>query len=1058
MSPATTLPPPRSPAAPVTPNHAPALDLAPPGRLRRFFPAWVRSVLWVDSAGRYDAFLSYSWKSDSQVAPLVQSVIQRFLCPWWRPRARTVFRDLSCLPAGSSLEGELFARLDQSTHLLVLACPAAAESRGMELEAAHWCSRDRSGQILIIVTDGEAATWEEIRDRMLPPTLRDSLADEPLWIPLRHRRDAILANPSSPVLRGEVTEDLKQILLRFHPGRDWGQLRGEERGQRRRAVAMLASLALLFLLLACTAAGFGWYALHQQTIAESRQYAAQAQQVADYDPAAALRWALDAGRTAHTDEAETALRRVLDGPMALAILHHRGPVTRVALSPDGSRLATASDDGTARIWDARTGALAATLDGRSGPVSTIAFSPDGLRLATATERSGARVWDLRTGRQAFALGGHEDYGPVVDVSFSPDSARVAVAFTDGAVGIWNARTGDSIATYPLCTDLEARAAFSPDGKRLVVSGGGCTAAFVLDAATGNRVHTLGRIDPAESRDPQGHGLDREMSGALFSPDGRHVLTIMWHGEMELWNARTGALLGPLAGGGGDVTHAAFSPDGTRLVTSSDHALTLWDVEDREERRRIPGHTANVLGVRFTSDGNRVVSWAADNTVRVWDTLEGTQVLSVGGGPRQSLLHDAVISNDGSRIYTARSDSTARIWDTEPSHPRATLSPGAPSLKAAAFVSGAPRIATVAGNGAVRVWDSARLRLLSAVRGDTAEVQGTFVSPDGTALVTVAADTTVRRWDLAAGGRTSTLKLPEPPREPSFSPALRRMVTVMEDRRTAVVWDLASSRRLRTLTGHADNIRSVSLSPDGEHVVTASLDGTARVWNASGAASPVTLPHASGVSDARYLADGTRILTIGGGDTARVWSAGGGTVITVLQRPVSGVAAISANGDRLLTPYDHLAKRPAELFDLRNGRHIATLEGPSRRADVESFSPDGRWVLIAGEDREARLWDASTGRLLHVLVGHAAGIGSAAFSPDGTRLATADAAGSVRVWSVESGRLLAIIRAGDRTESVAFSRDGKLILVAGPDDAAVYHGDFEALLRWGATLVPAEYGR
>src|SRR5262252_5958466 len=110
---------PRSEPGSVTDSvRPPWLDLAPPRPWRRFVPSWLRALIWVDSARGYDAFLSYSWKSDSKVAPVIQSVIQRFLCPWYKLRAKTVFRDLSCLPASSSLENELFDRLDRSTHLI----------------------------------------------------------------------------------------------------------------------------------------------------------------------------------------------------------------------------------------------------------------------------------------------------------------------------------------------------------------------------------------------------------------------------------------------------------------------------------------------------------------------------------------------------------------------------------------------------------------------------------------------------------------------------------------------------------------------------------------------------------------------------------------------------------------------------------------------------------------------------------------------------------------------------------------------------------------------------
>jgi tetratricopeptide (TPR) repeat protein len=237
-----------------------SLDLAPPKPWRRLAPMWLRSIIWIDSARAYDGFLSYSWKADGKVAPLIQSLIQQFLCPWYKFRAKTIFRDLSSLPAGSSLEIELFERLDRSAHLIVLACPEAARSRGMEIEAEHWFSRERRGQVLIIVTAGEYQTWEEIRGRLLPPAVRDGLTSEPVWVTLQHRRDKIQSDPNNHQLRGELIEDLKQILLRFHLGYDWGQLRGEERRQRRNFIRFLSAVGACILAFAVIAAGLAWYA------------------------------------------------------------------------------------------------------------------------------------------------------------------------------------------------------------------------------------------------------------------------------------------------------------------------------------------------------------------------------------------------------------------------------------------------------------------------------------------------------------------------------------------------------------------------------------------------------------------------------------------------------------------------------------------------------------------------------------------------------------------------------------------------------------------------------
>src|SRR6266481_3228618 len=112
----------------------------PPPRWRSILPAWIRGLIWVEENDSFDAFLSYSWAADSKVAPTIQSVLQRFLCPWYKPRARRIFRDLAYLPVSSSLSESLKVRLDASKHLIVLATPEAAKSEGMAFEADYWFS------------------------------------------------------------------------------------------------------------------------------------------------------------------------------------------------------------------------------------------------------------------------------------------------------------------------------------------------------------------------------------------------------------------------------------------------------------------------------------------------------------------------------------------------------------------------------------------------------------------------------------------------------------------------------------------------------------------------------------------------------------------------------------------------------------------------------------------------------------------------------------------------------------------------------------------------------
>src|SRR5262249_19606414 len=115
---------------------------------------------------------------------------------------------------------------------------------------------------------------------------------------------------------------------------------------------------------------------------------------------------------------------------------HVGPVTALALSPDGQRLATAAGDKTIDVWDVSTGRYVLTFRGHTAAVTSVAFSPGGKRLASAGDDETVRLWDAERGQEVLTLKGHSD--PVSAVAFSPDGTRLASASWDKTVRIWDA--------------------------------------------------------------------------------------------------------------------------------------------------------------------------------------------------------------------------------------------------------------------------------------------------------------------------------------------------------------------------------------------------------------------------------------------------------------------------------------------------------------------------------------------------------------------------------------------------------------------------------------------
>lgn len=601
----------------------PSFDLAPPKPWRRFIPTWLRSLIWIDSAGKYDAFLSYSWKFDSKIAPVIQSVIQRFLCPWYKLRAKTVFRDLSCLPAGSSLEKELFDRLDRSTHLIVLASPEAATSHGMEIEANHWFSRKRDGEVVVVISSGEDKSWDWIRDHLVPPSVRDNLPSEPLWIRLQHRRDEILANPNSHRLCAELIEDLKQLLLRLYPDRDWGQLRGEERSQRRRALGLLAGLALLFLALFVVAFFETLKARQETRVAVSRQLASQALEELWRSPRSSAKDVIDALKNYKTVEATKALNEVFSQCHAIAVLSHENdaPLSGVAFSGNG-RFVITSTYQAIWLWD-----FTATKEPRyfrSGDflrVSANSLSHDGRYILASFEdkekgKYGVVIYDTSANTRGSFVA--SKIGPITAATFSPSGKYIATAGWDWTASVWDA---DEVLRASLSSTTSGPIEVKPIANTKLHSDIINSIHFGSDE---NYVVTASQDGKAKiwnwnsSRKVELRRYTRALFSAEFHPKDVHtVLTAGQDGISSLWECNEACNHRDRAFGFADARQAAFDAEGAQIVTSSsDGKAFIWSPTDGQNYT-LEGHRGAVTGSAFSPDGRFIATASMDGTARIW---------------------------------------------------------------------------------------------------------------------------------------------------------------------------------------------------------------------------------------------------------------------------------------------------------------------------------------------------------------------------------------------------------------------------------------------------------
>jgi WD40 repeat protein len=766
---------------------------------------------------------------------------------------------------------------------------------------------------------------------------------------------------------------------------------------RRMAKGLAATAAVL--ISALIAAGWFWYGA--QTAEEASRLAAQKallvqsrflanranQSISDGDAGTAMLLAIEALPDIRNgierplaQEPEIALSRAYQKLRESIVLKgHEGVLWSATFAPDGRRVVTASDDYTARVWDAENGKQLAVLRGHTGPVRAATFSPDSRHVITASSDKTARLFDSETGEQLAILLGHSEV--VRSAAFSPNGQRVVTGSDDSTARIWDTETGKQTAVLEGHNGSVRSAAFSLDGRRVITASDDNTARL-WDTETEKLVDILeGHTEPVRF--------------AAFSPDGRYAITTSEDSTARLWNVETAKQLVVLQGHSAVVWSAVFSPDGQRIVTASDDSTArVWDPQTGRQAAVLVNHTGPVKGAAFSADGRTIVTASDDHTSRTWDAQTGKQsaVFKGHNGPVSS----AVFSPDGRRALTASRDGTARLWSTKIA---TTILDGHTSpVHVAAFSADGRRVVTGSDDNTARVWDAGTGKQTAVLAGHSGPVNSAVFSPDGRRVLTASHDRTARLWDAETGNQLGVLQgHSEVVWSAAFSPDGQRVVAASDDN-AARVWDAQTGKQTAVLEGHIKPVRRAVFSPDGQRVATASDDNTARIWDAHTGQEMAVLVHSGPVSSVIFRPDGLRVATASWDATARLWNVKSGKPTARLEGHEAQVysAAFSPDGRRVITAS---ADETARLWNVETGKQSAVLEGHTGSVWSASFSPDGRHVITASADNTARLWNVETGKQSAVFEGHRAAVLSAGFSPDGGSVVTAGADSTARIWRV-----------------------------------------------------------
>ncbi|MEX2187643.1 MAG: hypothetical protein WD875_12645, partial [Pirellulales bacterium] len=543
-----------------------------------------------------------------------------------------------------------------------------------------------------------------------------------------------------------------------------------------------------------------------------------------------------------------------------------------------------------------------------------------------------------------------------------------------------------------------------------------------------------------------------VAAVAVSPADSHRIAIGSNdasGWLRLWNAQSGEVK-VLDGHRAAVVSVVFSRDGQRLLTGSfDNMAMLWDVDSGKVLQTFRGHDWYVQHAAFSPDEQTVVTAGRDGTVRLWNVASGEQWTNTAGEKlaftgHRGAVYDAVFSPDGRRVASCGYDKRILLWNP---------------LEMIAF----DYQKLLAG-------EEPPTQKFVALDGHAAAVRTVAFSPDGRRLLSASHDNTIKIWRLPAadsvGGADDPPTLLKTLRGhhglvcgAAFFPEDDNLVVSGSHDGLARVWNIKNYEEQRVvpgmaLQGHDDAVLTARFSNNGDFVLTASRDRTAKAWRTDSGdeVQQYREGHAYLATRGVFFPSGKQLLTAGMDGTLRVWNIDTGAQRTVIRGAGNAAAAaISSDATRILgglaatdTADANAAAEEvprAALWDGESGAVLFRLVGHKTDVTVAAFSAGGRLAYTGDANGRGNLWDPATGRHVAKLVWHTARITAAVFLDDDKHvLLTASMDGTVCAWDIGDPAApkpleSRVLKHGAAVTAMAASADGRGVLT-GCDDGLV----------------------
>lgn len=746
---------------------------------------------------------------------------------------------------------------------------------------------------------------------------------------------------------------------------------------------------------------------------------------------------------------------------SMTLLGHTQSVNDCKFSPEGSRIISASSDGTLNVWSVSTGKQLLKLSNNGGKVLSCAYSPDGKMIASVSSNKTLFLWDAISGQLLHKillkeLGIKSKFYRVLDFAYYFTSLYIKPIVTIcisalmlGAIfgGILNLIYNFN--RFNLIDNLLSG----------ILKGGIWGISIFVVASLLSLIFKLLQVIKS-------HKLAGEKACCDFSPDGKSIAFSILDNTIRIWDWTKKEEPYSLGKHSSMVTDCAFSPNGDSLVSASkDGILKLWDLSINNEPRMIvrpkivTGPIASpILACSFSPNGLYIAAAGIDGSITICEAANAKVIDILGLSrvwrngiyqiiPVRRALTDCKFSPDGERLISSCRDGKLTVWNpwcslNDDEHVRCSSSPEIASffahdfsINTCSFSPNGHLIVSASSDNSLKIWSANSFTDDEESLNHQMWVTDLKFSFDGCFIISSSLDKTLKLWDGRSGQHYGTFYgHTDGVLESNFSPDGNMIISASADK-SMILWDTTTQKQRIILKGCFRTVKKCAFSSDGMLVASISDDFTLRIWDIMSGDDFFCYFHTGPVLNFAFSHGGNQITSTSADCKIRLWDVNTGELLHTLTGHLQRVVdcSFSPNDRQIISAsFDGTLK----IWDTVSGLECKTLRGHAGPVSTCSFSPDGSRILSCSNN-SLILWDSVSGEILATLAGHTSTVLKCSFSPDGSAILSSSTDRTIRLWDVSTGKEIGICFTGallplfawspDCSSFAASAKDGQIFL-------------------------------